>query len=104
LKRVFSSYDRVAAHHARNVLEAEGIRAVIRNEYLSSAMGELPPAECQAEVWVLNEADSFKAEEILHGGKRSGPNWTCGACGEVCEAQFTQCWRCGAYRHAQGRR
>jgi hypothetical protein len=98
LKRVFSSYNRVAVHHARNVLEAEGIRAVVRNEYLSSAMGELPPAECQAEVWVLNESDLLKAEEVLHRKTQSGPNWTCGGCGELCEAQFTQCWRCGAYR------
>jgi len=44
LKRIYSSHNLVAVHHARNVLEAEGIRAVVKNEILSSAMGELPPA------------------------------------------------------------
>jgi hypothetical protein len=48
VRRVFSSYDLIAAHHARNLLEAAGIRAEVRNWRLASAMGELPPAECQA--------------------------------------------------------
>jgi hypothetical protein len=98
LRRVFSSYNLVAVHHARNLLDAEGIRAVVRNEILSSAMGELPPAECQAELWVLNDADFARAEAILLRTAVSGPPWTCSACGEVSELQFTQCWRCGAYR------
>jgi hypothetical protein len=99
LKRIYSSYDRIAVHHARNLLEAEGIRAVVKNEFLSSAMGELPPAECQAEVWVLNEKDLSLAEEILKAQKQppSLVSWIC-SCGERQEPQFTQCWRCGATR------
>ncbi len=99
MKRVYSSFNRVAAHHVKNVLEAEGISAVVRNEFLGSAMGELPPAECQIEVWVLQESDFDSAEKVLRSiGKRSGPAWTCAKCGEVSEGQFTQCWRCGADR------
>jgi hypothetical protein len=99
VKRVFSSYNLAGAHHARNLLEAEGIRSVVKNEMLSSAMGELPPAECQIEVWVLRGEDAARAESVLRtsSSPRSGPAWNC-ACGETCEAQFTQCWRCGAYR------
>ena len=96
MRRVFSSYDLVAAHHAKNLLEAEGIPAEVRNERLSSAMGELPPAECQAELWVLDEQDAARAAAILQR-QISGPDWTC-ACGEQLGPQFTQCWRCGAYR------
>lgn len=101
MPRVFSSYDLVAAHHARNLLEAEGIRAEVRNERLSSAMGELPPAECQAEVWVLEAGEVARAEQLLREGVRvSGPPWTCAECAERIEPQFTQCWRCGATRRA----
>ena len=96
MKRVYSSFNLAAVHHARNLLEAEGIQAVVRNEMLSSAMGELPPAECQAEVWV-RKVDAQRAEEILQR-KASGPEWTCQSCGEVLGPQFTQCWRCGTYR------
>jgi hypothetical protein len=99
VKRVFSSYNLQIVHHARNLLEAAGIRAVVRNEYLSSAMGELPPAECQMELWVVDPADYGPAEEILRKAEPSGPDWRC-ACGETLGAQFTQCWRCGAYRKA----
>jgi cobalamin-dependent methionine synthase I len=95
VQRVFSSFDLVAVHHARNLLEAEGIRAVVRNERLASAMGELPPAECQAEVWVMDAADARRAEQLLREGRQAaGPAWTCPACGERLEPQFTQCWRC----------
>jgi hypothetical protein len=97
VKRVFSSFNLQIVHHAKNVLAAEGIRAVVKNELLSSAMGELPPAECQAELWVENESEAGRAEEILHSKKPPGPDWDCG-CGERLGAQFTQCWRCGAYR------
>ena len=99
MKRVFSTFKLAAAHHARNLLEVEGIRSVVRNEILSSAMGELPPAECQIEVWVLREGDAARADRLLKSAdaRPEEDPWKCG-CGESIEGQFTQCWRCGAYR------
>jgi hypothetical protein len=64
-------------------------------------MGELPPAECQAEVWVLDAGEAQRAERLLREGPAAcGPPWTCADCGEPMEPQFTQCWRCGATRRA----
>jgi len=97
VKRVFSSYDQTAVYHARNLLENAGIETLVKNAILSSAMGELPPAECQAELWVLNDPDERRAQEILSAQAATGPDWTC-TCGEKLGPQFTQCWRCGAYR------
>ncbi|HEX2199861.1 MAG TPA: DUF2007 domain-containing protein [Burkholderiales bacterium] len=97
MKRVFSSFNLQIVHHAKNLLAAEGIRAVVKNEILSSAMGELPPAECQAELWVLNERDAPRAVEVLSRKEVPVPDWACG-CGEKLGGQFTQCWSCGAYR------
>ena len=97
MKRIFSSHNLQLAHHKKNLLVAEGIRARVRNEILSSAMGELPPAETQAEVWV-EDADFERAQACLQRDG-AGPAWTC-ACGETLGAQFTQCWSCGAYRPA----
>ena len=96
MKRVYSSYSLAAVHHAKNLLESAGIRAVVRNEYLSSAMGELPPAECQPQLWVLDDAEAVRAELLLVE-KPVGPDWEC-SCGETLGAPFTQCWRCGAFR------
>jgi len=98
LKRVYSSFNRIAVYHAKNLLESEGIRTELRNEFLVSAMGELPPAECQAEVWVLNDDDVPRAFGVLRRPPPSGPDWTCAGCGEVSGPQFTQCWKCGALR------
>ena len=95
MPRVFSSFDLLAAHHARNLLESQGIRAEIRNERLSSVMGELPPAECQAEVWVEDPREAARAERLLREGVAvTGAPWTCPHCGERLEPQFAQCWRC----------
>jgi hypothetical protein len=98
LKRIYSSFDLAAVHHAKNVLEAEGIGAVVKNEMLSSAMGELPPAECQAELWVLVQHADRAARILRFERWTEGAQWGCSACGESQEPQFTQCWRCGAYR------
>ena len=89
MKRVYSSYNLAAVHHARNLLDAAGIRAVVRNQYLSSAMGDLPPAECQPELWVLNDADAPRAEEVLFHSEPPGEAWTC-QCGETLGGQFSQ--------------
>jgi Putative prokaryotic signal transducing protein len=96
LKRVFSSFNQTAVYHARNLLENEGVSTQMRNEVLSSAMGELPPAECQAELWVA-DTDAEAALAILRR-QVTGPEWACAACGETSGPQFTQCWRCGADR------
>ena len=97
MKRVFGSYNQQLVHHAKNLLEAAGIGVLIRNQYLSSAMGELPPAECEAQLWVLEDRDLEKAQQILNAQPVAGPDWTC-ECGETLGAQFSQCWRCGAQR------
>ena len=79
MKRVFSSYNQTAVYHARNLLQNAGIETLVRNAILSSAMGELPPAECQAELWVLDDSDERRAQEIL-SQQVTGADWIC-ACG-----------------------
>jgi len=98
MNRVFSSCNLVLVHHFCNLLEAEGIESEVRNQMLSSAMGELPPAECQAELWVLRGEDVARAEEVLRRPAVSGPSWNCQDCGENSGPQFTQCWKCGTVR------
>jgi hypothetical protein len=46
----------------------------------------------------MTASDERRANEIL-SQQVTGEDWTC-ACGETLGAQFTQCWRCGAYRSA----
>lgn len=101
MKRISSFPNIAAAHHAMNLLRSDGIPAVVRNEFLASAMGELPPSECQPEVWVLDDSDEWRAKRTLENPPAAaGPAWGCEACGEVSEPQFTHCWKCGRSRRA----
>lgn len=101
MKRIFASINLVDVHHAKNLLESAGIRAVVKNELLTSAIGQLPFTDCQPELWLENEADAERARELLFEGPlkpaEKGVMWQCN-CGEISEAQFTQCWRCAGYR------
>ena len=101
MKRIFAAINLAEVHHAKNLLASVGIRSIVKNEMLASAIGQLPFADCQPELWLQDEADAERAQQLLSEGPlaptQKGNVWQCG-CGEISEAQFTQCWRCGAER------
>ncbi|MCH7695262.1 MAG: DUF2007 domain-containing protein [Proteobacteria bacterium] len=101
MKRVYSSEDSMMAGHIKSILEAEGIPCLLKNQILSSAIGELPPHECWPETWVSNDQDYERATKIvtsvLSPAQHSSSPWHCD-CGEEIEGQFTACWQCGHQR------
>ena len=101
MTRIFASLSLAEVHHAKNILDSVGIRSFVKNEMLASAIGELPFADCQPELWLSDPADEERARHLLAEGplapSENGNVWQC-ACGEIQEAQFTQCWRCASYR------
>jgi len=99
MKKAYASLNRLHAHHARNLLEAGGVRTTLLNENVAGAMGDVPFLNCEVEVWV-EDWSAARAAEILRDAldaPATGPAWRC-ACGESLEAQFAQCWNCGASR------
>jgi Putative prokaryotic signal transducing protein len=104
VKTIFSSLDALEVHHLRNLLEADGIRTVLKNELLSRLAGEIPFTEVAMQIVVLRDEESERAATLLAGYRASrpavGPQWRCAACGETIDPQFTACWRCGAERAA----
>ena len=100
MKKVFTGADPVLVGHIRSILEAEGIEIFVKNEHLSGGIGELPAIECWPELWVKEDRDADRAELLIQevraqsGVESTSSTWTCPACGEVLEAQFTECWRC----------
>lgn len=101
MTRIFASINLAEVHHAKNLLDTIGIRSYVKNEALASAVGQLPFVDCQPELWLVDGADAERARRALAEGlltpAEKGNLWQCG-CGEIQEAQFTQCWRCGSYR------
>ncbi|MBK8958001.1 MAG: DUF2007 domain-containing protein [Proteobacteria bacterium] len=102
VQRVYTSSDPVSAGLVLSVLEAAGIPCLLRNQYLTGALGELPVNECWPQVWVLDEDDAPRARRLIADALpqdgASGEAWLCPDCGERLEPQFSQCWQCGALR------
>lgn len=107
MQHVYTARDTMDAHFLRDLLEQQGIRAVVQGESLESgAFGSLPlSAQSTPTVWV-NPEDEAKASEVVaeyrrvdranaDASEKLGPTWTCANCGEKVEQQFTQCWKCG---------
>jgi hypothetical protein len=102
MKRLFTSSDHILVSQLKNILEREGIACVVKNEILSGLSPEVPFTETFPELWIQQDTDYEKAEEIKKDWKAPvaicGPSWQCPNCGERLEAQFSSCWKCGTNR------
>jgi hypothetical protein len=101
MQRVYSAQDAVTIGYLRQVLETAGIDCLIRNEFLSGAMGGVPTTECWPELWIT-EASRYDESRRLIAAALAPParefrDWICPGCGERIERQFGQCWQCGAH-------
>lgn len=81
-------------------LRGEGIACILRNDQLSSAIGEIPFIECAPELWVIDDETWPRARLLLDHWLQQdqGDDWTCPRCAEQIEGQFDSCWACGAAR------
>ncbi len=100
MKRLVTADNLMTATLWQAVLESAGIRCQLRNRYISGAVGELPTDQVAPQLWLFNDNDSARAEQLLDELRRApdSPPWTCPACNEILEGQFFQCWHCGATR------
>ena len=103
MKKIYSTEDNMMAGHIKSILQMEGIDCLIKNQHLSSAMGEIPPIECWPEIWIHSDEDYDRAMKIVTSAFTPKVTdlkpWRC-HCGEEIEAQFTACWQCGSQRQA----
>ena len=102
MKLIHTAKHPTEAHLIRGMLEAEGIRALVKGDQLYGAYGELPVLPT---VWIFDDALAMHADRLvidfLRGSaahKYGHQRWTCAQCGENLEGQFTDCWKCGAPR------
>ena len=97
--KVFEHFEFSRVGQVQSLLESEGIRTFIRNEYSSSVVGELPFVEVVPQLYVLEAKDLPRAMELLKLDlpvENAGENWTCPDCGTDVEGNFSRCWQCGA--------
>ncbi|OLO06027.1 putative signal transducing protein [Salinicola socius] len=101
---VFRHPNVLLVSHVRNVIENAGLSVTLRNLTLAGGAGELPPDQCEAEVWVDAEIEAPASElvrEALDGPAVVAPGWRCPGCAEQLEGVFDRCWQCGRERPAE---
>ena len=99
----FSLAEQLLAGMYKELLAQEGIACLLRNEQLSTALGEIPFTECFPELWVLDAETYPRAKNLLDRWLSvSGDlaDWRCFSCGEESLGHFNACWACGAEREA----
>ena len=90
------------AHFVKQLLEHDGMRVIVRGEFLAGGIGELPADVLS--VWIVDDQDAERAQAVLRELSRNrrtqqgGVAWICATCGESLESQFTHCWQCGGAR------
>lgn len=102
MKRIYSSHNHMLVVLMKEMLEAKGVRCLVKNELLAGAAGELPPIECWPELWIIDHDQYEWAQSLVAAALKVAdqhrPTWRCTQCGESLEGQFTQCWSCGRMR------
>ena len=98
MKKIYTTAESFQIGYVVSMLEKSGIEYVVRNDFLSGALGELPATECWPEIWIIHDEDFDSAMEIVNQTNDEisdqGP-WKC-SCGEENEGQFGSCWKCGS--------
>ncbi|MDO9404077.1 MAG: DUF2007 domain-containing protein [Polaromonas sp.] len=78
-----------------DVLQQAGFSASVQRYFLGSVAGELPPDQCQPEVWLAHDHEEDRARALLDDLRNTPQHhWAC-VCGEVVDGGFEQCWNCG---------
>ncbi|OGI47989.1 MAG: hypothetical protein A2151_05170 [Candidatus Muproteobacteria bacterium RBG_16_65_34] len=99
MRRLCSAANLPEAYLLKQLLEQAGIEARVFNEHAQGALGEIPFTHAYPEVWLINDADAVRAEELIRTYERTEPSAVtraCPACGEQNPQGFEICWRCGA--------
>jgi predicted RNA-binding Zn-ribbon protein involved in translation (DUF1610 family) len=102
LKPVFRARDEAQAHFLAQLLEASDIEASVQGAGLAILTGSIPGHLVGPQVCVREEdveaarpiVETFRNRGGLPLARGSDEPWKCPNCGEVLEAQFTDCWNC----------
>jgi hypothetical protein len=98
LFEVFRDRDHTKVGMIQGILEAYGIRTMMRNRNSVTMTTEIPIPDMFPNVCVFSHEDLKKSKQLLEimGSETdvSRSDWTCVACGESNEGGFGECWSC----------
>jgi hypothetical protein len=96
MKLIYTHENLVLVVHAQNLLEQQGLRTAIKNEFARGAVGDISALSAWPEVWVMNDDDYDTAVKIIREAvmDSSATGWVCKTCNEENEGSFEFCWNC----------
>lgn len=96
MKLVYTHENQFLVNNIKNIIDAQGIKTFLKNEFAKGAMGEMSAFDCWPEVWIYNDADAEQAQAIIEFSQSVSTNdeWVCEHCNETNDAVFEICWNC----------
>lgn len=96
MKMVYTNENLFLVGNAKNILEADGVEVIVKNEFAQGAIGEISAFDSWPQLWVLNDTDYEHALTIIKNasGKDHASEWICSNCNESNDASFEVCWKC----------
>ena len=96
MKMVYSNENSFIVNNVKNLLESQGIKAFIKNEFAQGAVGEISAFDSWPEVWVFEDSGFGQASQIATNSQviNKGQDWKCMQCAESNDASFEICWNC----------
>ena len=99
MTEVFRNYDSTTIGHLQSLLETDGIKTYLRNEF--AALTTTVLSETNSTLCILDDADVERGVMIIRdyleaSRTSSGEEMVCEACGELSPGTFAVCWKCRA--------
>lgn len=104
---VYYSDDFAECHGIRAHLESQGVSAMVQSGQVTALDGGanlFPTPFSGFGVYVVQEEDVERGRALIveylenRGADATPSAWVCPGCGEAVQAQFGECWHCGAPR------
>ena len=99
MTEVFRNYDSAMIGHLQSLLETNGIKTCLRNEF--AALTTTVFSETSSTLCILEDADVERGVMVIRdyleaSRASSDEEVVCAACGELSPGTFAACWKCGA--------
>jgi len=98
VKKLYVSEDWFSIQQVAQLLDANRIPYMVKNEFSLGAVGELSPFDAIPEVWLIDDDWYSKAKSLVDDLRHmdvGDETWCCPNCKEENEPSFQLCWACG---------
>ncbi len=96
--KIYEAENQFDAQLLLDKLLSAGLESILKGQFLSGAIGELPAAGLIT-VWLVHEEDEPSGrvivDEFESHKRHTSPPQKCPSCAELIEGNFFVCWNCG---------